>query len=303
MPKSSLGQLKRLSAMEAFANEPSDFTPWLADNLSLLADELGLDLQLRAREHQVGRYYLDLLLDDPGGRVVIVENQFNRTDHTHLGQLLTYCAGTHAQVVIWIAEKMTEEHAAALEWLNENTLPGVGFFGVELEVLRIDDSPMAPHFKVVVQPNDWSKTARAETQQAVVSWDWDAYRQQLQVAPGKLAIGEYLATLIESEIRRRDLKWRQRFNKGYVAFQRDGGYNVVVVDFWWNRIPRLKVKLPAPPASLNDEDPLPNLESGWDPQYKEWWWAVPALDSVDAAEKVVDLAARHQPAAGAMPGL
>jgi hypothetical protein len=115
-------------------NEATDFTPWLAQNLDALSQAVGLALEFRQREHPVGRYALDLLFEDTERRVVIVENQLEQTDHTHLGQLLTYCAGTSADVVIWISPFITEEHAAALEWLNENTVVGVGFFGVELEL-------------------------------------------------------------------------------------------------------------------------------------------------------------------------
>ncbi len=95
---------------------------------------------------------------------MIVENQFGQTDHDHLGKLLTYCAGTEADVVIWIAERLNEEHLAALECLNENTRSGVGFFGVELELLRISDSPLAPNFRVLVQPNEWAKSVRPAAQ-------------------------------------------------------------------------------------------------------------------------------------------
>jgi hypothetical protein len=227
--KAELGRLVRLSATHAFANEPSDFTPWLADNLSYLADELGLELRLTAREHPVGRYALDLLLEDSAGRTVIVENQFSRTDHIHLGQLLTYCAGTDAKIVVWIAEHMTDEHAAALEWLNNSTLPGIGFFGVELEIIQIGDSKVAPHFRVLVKPNDWRKAARAETQQDVVQWTWDAYVDVLQQPPAKVAIANHLADLLQAAGDERSLEWRPRFNKG-TWYSSEA---VVTTSSWW----------------------------------------------------------------------
>src|SRR2546428_6702972 len=133
----ALGRLERRAAAMGWINEAGGFTPWLAANLAELGEELGLVLTLRAREYPIGRYSLDLLLEDSNQRVVIVENQFGQTDHQHLGQLLTYCAGTKAEVVIWIAEHLTDEHAAALEWLNDNSVAGLGFFGVQLEVFQI----------------------------------------------------------------------------------------------------------------------------------------------------------------------
>ncbi len=157
------GRLRSLPASEGWTHEGRYFTPWLAENLDLLGVELGLELRLVKREHPIGRYSLDLLLEDAEGRTVAVENQFGRTDHDHLGKVLTYCAGAEAKVVIWIAETLTEEHVAALEWLNENTVEDVGFFGVEFELLAIDDSKPAPHFRVVVKPNGWVKRVRRES--------------------------------------------------------------------------------------------------------------------------------------------
>lgn len=125
--KYGLGRLERDAARTAWSGEATDFTPWLAEHLDVLGGAVGLALTLRAREHPVGRYSLDLLLEDARERTVIVENQFEQTDHDHLGKLLTYAAGTKADLVIWIAETFTEEHLAALEWLNSSTIEAVGF--------------------------------------------------------------------------------------------------------------------------------------------------------------------------------
>ena len=89
---------------------------------------------------------------------MLIENQLERTDHSHLGQLLTYAAGLEAVTVVWIAERFTDEHRAALDWLNEITDEGFSFFGLEIELWRIGDSPMAPKFNMVSHPNDWTKT-------------------------------------------------------------------------------------------------------------------------------------------------
>jgi len=298
MPKTELGKLTRLNATAAFQDEPNDFTPWLAEHLDCLSEELGLDLRPKAREHPVGRYSLDLLLEDSSGRTVIIENQFQRTDHTHLGQLLTYCAGTNAEIVIWIAEELNEEHVAALEWLNENTLPGIGFFGVKLEIVRIGNSEMVPHFRVLVQPNDWRKAKRAATQESVIHWTWEAYTDVLRVPPSKLEIVRRLAELTEDAIRELKLDWTTSFTKRYVSFQRSSGYNVVIIDFGGYRVPRLKIKLPRSLTELGEANPLPLLESEWDQPNLEQWWAIPSADLVTSVREVVELAARHQPATG-----
>jgi len=88
---------------------------------------------------------------------VLIENQLERTDHSHLGQLLTYASGLEAVTIIWVAARFTEEHRSTLDWLNRITDETFRFFGVEVELWRIGDSSAAPRFNIVSKPNDWSK--------------------------------------------------------------------------------------------------------------------------------------------------
>jgi hypothetical protein len=88
---------------------------------------------------------------------VLIENQLEKTDQVHLGQILTYAAGLKAVTVVWIAKQFTEEHRAALDWLNEVTDERMNFFALEIELWKINDSPVAPKFNVVSKPNGWSK--------------------------------------------------------------------------------------------------------------------------------------------------
>lgn len=121
--KKPLGRLTRLPLRDAWRHESGEFTPWIAepDNLALLAEALGLeDLVCVATEAQVGDFKVDLLCTD-GADQVIIENQLAPTNHGHLGQILTYAAGVGAKKVIWIAESFRPEHAAALQFLNENS--------------------------------------------------------------------------------------------------------------------------------------------------------------------------------------
>lgn len=157
----SFGRLNRKGNLrEIWEREASDFTPWLAraENLELLGDALYLEqLTLEATEHDVGRFSADIVARDADG-LVLIENQIEATDHRHLGQILTYLAGLEeAATVVWIAQKFLEEHRAAIDWLNANTVERYSFFGIEIEVFQINDSALAPHFNVVAKPNDWSR--------------------------------------------------------------------------------------------------------------------------------------------------
>jgi len=116
-----------------------------------------MDLEVIDTEVAVGRYAVDILAVDTGDkRKVVIENQLERTDHDHLGKLLTYAAGLNADVVIWVAASFTDEHRAAFEWLNRNSQEGIDFIAVQAELLQIDDSKPAPKFEMVVAPSDWS---------------------------------------------------------------------------------------------------------------------------------------------------
>ena len=153
-----LATIERVDVRGVWSNEANDFTPWLAEHIFELGEALGLDIESRITEAPVGDFALDILAHDVGrDRPVAIENQLEATDHSHLGQLLTYAAGYEANVLIWIAREFKDEHREALDLLNRRTDEESEFFGVVVEVWRIDESRPAPHFKVVSAPNDWRK--------------------------------------------------------------------------------------------------------------------------------------------------
>lgn len=163
MSKQNLGRLKKVDLREAWVSEATGFTPWLAreDNLKLLGEVIGIDLELESQEKDVGPFRADILCKDTAtDKWVLIENQLERTDHTHLGQLITYAAGLQAVTIVWIAQRFTDEHRAALDWLNERTDEKINVFGLEIELWQIGDSPFAPKFNVVSKPNDWSRTVQ-----------------------------------------------------------------------------------------------------------------------------------------------
>jgi hypothetical protein len=159
----NLGKLVKVNLRDIWKDESGEFTPWLAEekNIKELGDTISIELEVESQEEKVGPFRADILCKDTANsQWVLIENQLERTDHTHLGQLLTYAAGLEAVTIIWIAETFSDEHRAALDWLNEKTEEGINFFGLEIELYRIGDSPIAPKFNIVCKPNEWSRTVR-----------------------------------------------------------------------------------------------------------------------------------------------
>ena len=167
MDNQHLGKLSRVDPRTVWIDEPRQFTPWLARNLALLNEALGLEIELTGTERAVGDFAVDIYGKEVGsGHEVIIENQLAATDHGHLGQLLTYASGLDAKIIIWISPRFRDEHRQALDWLNRETSDAISFFGIELELLKIDDSAPAPNFKLAAQPSEWQKAVRTRGEPA-----------------------------------------------------------------------------------------------------------------------------------------
>ena len=162
-----LGTIKRTNDLrKVWPHEANDFTTWLAekDNLSLLGDALGIELEPVETESSVGGFSLDILAKEAGtGRTVVIENQLEETNHDHLGKIITYASGKDAEIVVWVVKRARSEHRKAIEWLNQHIDQSIGFFLVEIELWQIDDSKLAPRFNVVEQPNEWAKSVKASS--------------------------------------------------------------------------------------------------------------------------------------------
>lgn len=161
----NLGRIQQVPLREVWQNEATSFTPWLLQNEDVLSDLLGIDITLERREEAVGRFSLDLIgRNNDDGSTVIVENQLEGTDHNHLGQLLTYAGGLDAHTIIWVASEFRDEHRAALDWLNRVTGEDTHFYGVIVRAIRIGDSVPAPDLSLVVEPNEFGKTVKAQSE-------------------------------------------------------------------------------------------------------------------------------------------
>lgn len=156
--ETSFGTLMDVPLREAWSHEAHRFTPWLASNLDRLAAAIGIPLELTGTEARVGTFSADILARNPADdSVVLIENQLENSDHTHLGQIMTYLAGLDAHTMIWVAPYFRDEHLSAIRWLNEHTVEPFAFFAVRLRVVRIADSPFAPLFEVAERPNNWER--------------------------------------------------------------------------------------------------------------------------------------------------
>lgn len=158
----NLGRLQEIKDLRAiWPHEAHDFTPWLSRNISVLGEELGIDISVQETESSVGDFNVDIFATDADtGKKIIIENQLEETDHDHLGKLITYASGKSADLVIWLVRKAREEHRAAIEWLNNHTDDEIGFILGEIKVFRIGNSEPAPKFEIIEQPNNWAKEMR-----------------------------------------------------------------------------------------------------------------------------------------------
>jgi hypothetical protein len=153
-----------LDLRQIFPREDHDFTPWLArtENLARLARTLDCELELIMIEAGIGAFRTDILARNVrDGTIVVIENQFRRSDHDHLGKALTYLAAHDAKTVIWLAESFADEHRATLAWLNDHTPEDVGFYAVAPRLMRIAASPPGLQFEIVVAPNRFVKTSKS----------------------------------------------------------------------------------------------------------------------------------------------
>lgn len=159
-----LGKLEEVDIRTVWPHEQYDFSKWLSEeeNIKELGDTLNLSLTDVETEKFVGNYRCDILCkDEITGKMVLIENQLEPTNHDHLGKIITYASGLDAAVVVWIVSSARGEHASAIEWLNKHTDDEISFFLLEVHAYKIGSSDPAPQFNIIEQPNDFAKTVKA----------------------------------------------------------------------------------------------------------------------------------------------
>ena len=150
-----LGHIQTVPLKELWPGEATHFTPWIAKNLDILGEKLGMDLELESTEASAGDFSADIVARDLStNKLVVIENQYGGTDHKHLGQLITYASVLGAGAVVWMAESIRGEHKSAMDFLNQNLKESLSFYAVEASAIRIDESKPAFVLTVVSMPSE-----------------------------------------------------------------------------------------------------------------------------------------------------
>ena len=145
-------KLQRINLREVWKHEAHDFTQWLEQNIDVLNDVIDLDLSNAEREKAAGTFSVDLVAEDDMGNTVVIENQLEKSNHDHLGKVITYLTAIGAKVAIWIVADPRPEHVGAISWLNESS--SASFYLLKVEAIKIGESAPAPLLTLIVGPSE-----------------------------------------------------------------------------------------------------------------------------------------------------
>lgn len=174
MSKLPIGRLERVPLRDVWKHEAYDFTQWLQDNVDVLNEALNITLVNVDREQAAGSFSIDLVAEDEGGNKVIIENQLEKSNHDHLGKLITYLTALSARTAIWIVSEPRPEHVAAMSWLNDSS--PASFYLLKVEAVKIGNSLPAPMLTVIVGPaedkSDIAKTNKEFAERYDIRQRW-----------------------------------------------------------------------------------------------------------------------------------
>ena len=160
----TIAKIERLALRDVWKHEAYDFTKWIEENIDVLSDAIGRDIENVERERKTeSTFSVDLVAEGNDGSSIIIENQLEKSNHDHLGKLITYLTAMQAKVAIWIVADPRPEHVAAMSWLNESS--SADFYLVKIEAIRIDSSLPAPLLTVIVGPSEEGKSIARSKQE------------------------------------------------------------------------------------------------------------------------------------------
>lgn len=152
----NVSKLTKVKIKDIWKTEDKDFTPWLVENIARLNEDIGFNIQDPQKESRLENFIVDIVGEDNEGKVII-ENQYNKSDHDHLGKLLTYLSNVPGtKKAIWIVEEARADHLTTINWLNEN-VETCSFYLIKIEVFKIQDSPPAANFDLLAGPSEITK--------------------------------------------------------------------------------------------------------------------------------------------------
>jgi hypothetical protein len=147
-----IGKIEKIDLRSIWKHEALDFTKWLQENIEVLNEVIGIQLINVEREQSTGNFNVDLLAEDNSGHTIIIENQLEKSNHDHLGKIITYLSSFDASAAVWIVSEPRQEHISAISWLNEST--AAKFYLVKVEGLKIGNSDPAPLLTLIVGPSE-----------------------------------------------------------------------------------------------------------------------------------------------------
>ena len=165
----AIGKLQRVHLREVWRHEAYDFTQWLQENIDILNESLDLELVSAEREQAAGSFSIDIVAESSDGDTYVIENQLEKSNHDHLGKVITYLTSMKARGAIWIVSEPRQEHVNAMAWLNEAS--SADFYLVKVEAVRIGDSPAAPLLTLIVGPSAEAKEAGRAKQELAERYD------------------------------------------------------------------------------------------------------------------------------------
>jgi hypothetical protein len=188
---------------EAWKGEASDFTPLLKDQLDVIGLEIGVDLASIGESEVLttGGRRIDIVAQGTDGAEFVIENQYRSVDHDHLTRGLAYAVARRARGLIVIAEEHRDEFRAVAQYLNElaelDRDRGIAVWLVEAKAVRIGDSPWAPLFSTVVEPNVFTATVEHAKQSdaplAALEEFWALFKSEDCLIAAQRVLEQWLA--------------------------------------------------------------------------------------------------------------
>jgi uncharacterized protein DUF4268 len=152
---------------------------------------------------------------------VIIENQLGRSDHDHLGKVLTYLSAFDAKIAIWIVGQPRAEHVSAVAWLNESNT-SADFYLIKAEAISIGSSSPALLLTQIVGPGDNSTVVANEKKQLSERHHLrqEFWNRLLSVAKSKTKLHSNISSTTDNWV-------------GASAGATGLGFNYVIGTEWW----------------------------------------------------------------------